>query len=293
MGMNVNMRNPEVMRETKKWLRWYIRQTGIDGLRLDAVKHIRFPFYKELLEWIRSETGAEIPAVGEYWSGDLERLLYYLDTVDNSMSLFDVALHYNFYHASEAGDNFDMRTILDNTLVKVRPENAVTFVDNHDTQDGQSLQSFIDDRFKPLAYALILLRAEGKPCVFYSDYYGNPVRNRPPVGNLGKLIKLRSKYAYGEQEDYFDDESVIGWVRRGDKDHHGSGMAVLMSNCEAGCRKMYMGEHFVGEEFFDVMGNCTDNVTVDESGWADFHTEGKAVSVWIRKNAFEDLIVNE
>ena len=293
MGMNVNMRNPEVMRETKKWLRWYIRQTGIDGLRLDAVKHIRFPFYKELLEWIRSETGAEIPAVGEYWSGDLERLLYYLDTVDNSMSLFDVALHYNFYHASEAGDNFDMRTILDNTLVKVRPENAVTFVDNHDTQDGQSLQSFIDDRFKPLAYALILLRAEGKPCVFYSDYYGNPVRNRPPVGNLGKLIKLRSKYAYGEQEDYFDDESVIGWVRRGDKDHHGSGMAVLMSNREAGCRKMYMGEHFVGEEFFDVMGNCTDNVTVDESGWADFHTEGKAVSVWIRKNAFEDLIVNE
>ena len=293
MGMNVNMSNPEVRRETKKWLRWYIGQTGVDGLRLDAVKHISFSFYRELLEWIRSETGAEIPAVGEYWSGDLERLLYYLDTVGNSMSLFDVALHYNFYHASEAGSGFDMRTILDNSLVKVRPDNAVTFVDNHDTQDGQSLESFIGDWFKPLAYALILLRAEGKPCVFYSDYYGNPVRNRPPVGNLGKLIKLRARYAYGEQEDYFDDESVIGWVRRGDGDHPGSGLAVVMSNGGAGSKKMYMGKAFAGHEMFDATGNCTEGLTVDGAGWADFRTEGGAVSVWTGKSAFEDLLVNE
>ena len=293
MGMNVNMRNPQVRRETEKWLKWYIQETGIDGLRLDAVKHIRFPFYKELLEWIRSETGAELPAVGEYWSGDLGRLLYYLDTVGNSMSLFDVALHYNFFHASEAGRDFDLRTILDNSLVKARPENTVTFVDNHDTQYGQSLQSFIDDRFKPLAYALILLRSEGKPCVFYSDYYGNPVRNRPPVGNLGKLIKLRSRYAYGEQEDSFDDEHVIGWVRRGDEEHSDSGLAVVMSNGDAGCRRMFMGERFAGEEFYDVMGNCTEPVTVDEAGWGEFRTEAEAVSVWTRKNAFEDLIVNE
>ena len=40
--------------------------------------------------------------------------------------------------------------------------NAVTFVDNHDTQYGQSLQSFVDDWFKLLAYALILLRQESK-----------------------------------------------------------------------------------------------------------------------------------
>ena len=50
---------------------------------------------------------------------------------------------------------------------------------------------------------------------------------------------------------------------------------------------------FAGEEFFDVMGNCAQSVTVDETGWADFRTEGKAVSVWIGKRAFEDLIVNE
>ena len=286
---------PEVFVLLQKIIYTILREypTGEIIRKQPSFIRLKVLFYKELLEWIRSETGLELPAVGEYWSGDLERLLHYLDTVGNSMSLFDVALHYNFFHASEAGRNFDLRTILDNSLVRTRPENTVTFVDNHDTQYGQSLQSFIDDRFKPLAYALILLRAEGKPCVFYSDYYGNPVRNRPPVGNLGKLIKLRSRYAYGEQEDSFDDEHVIGWVRRGDEEHAYSGIAVVMSYGDAGCRKMFMGKHFAGEEFYDAMGNCPDPVTVDAAGWGEFQTEADAVSVWTRKNAFEDLIVNE
>ena len=41
------------------------------------------------------------------------------------------------------------------------------------------------------------LRQDGVPCVFYSDYYGNPVQNRPLVPNLGKQIKVRRWYAYG------------------------------------------------------------------------------------------------
>ena len=36
----------------------------------------------------------------------------------------------------------------------------------------QALESWVEPWFKPLAYALILLRREGYPCVFYPDYYG-------------------------------------------------------------------------------------------------------------------------
>jgi alpha-amylase len=288
------MSNPTVVKETKKWLNWYLKETGVDGLRLDAVKHISFPFYKELLHDIREEKQQALPAVGEYWSGDLERLLHYLDAVDNEMSLFDVALHYNIFHASQEWENYDLRTILDNTLVKARPENAVTFVDNHDTQYGQSLESFVDDWFKPLAYALILLRQEGVPCVFYSDYYGNPVKNRPLVPNLGKLIKLRRAYAYGEQADCFENEHLIGWVRRGDEEHEHSGLAVVMSNHpDGGCLHMEMGAQYAGESFYDVLGNCTEPVTVGEDGWADFGTQGRNVAIWVRQSAFEDLVVNE
>ena len=291
MGMNVDMANPVVVRETKKWLEWYISETHIDGLRLDAVKHISFPFYADLLPFIREKTGLEIPAVGEYWSGDLERLLHYLDVVNNDMSLFDAALHYNFFDASQGRRS--LKHIFDNSLVQARPQNAVTFVDNHDTQYGQSLQSFVEDWFKPLAYALILLRREGVPCVFYSDYYGNPVQNRPLVPNLGKQIKVRRWYAYGEQKDYWQDDHVIGWVRCGDIEHENSGAAVVMSDGDAGAIPMEIGENFAGESFYDVMETCSEPVVIGRDGVGEFRTAPRGVSVWVRKKAFEDIIINE
>ena len=293
MGMNVDMDNPEVVDQTKRWLQWYINETGIDGLRLDAVKHISFSFYKELLSDLRAHTGRPFPAVGEYWSGDIQRLRFYLDSVDNEMSLFDVALHYNFFHASQAGSAYDMRTIFNNTLVQERPDHAVTFVDNHDTQYGQSLQSFVSDWFKPLAYAMVLLREGGEPCVFYSDYYGNPVKDRPMVPNLGKLMKARARYAYGWQVDYLDDPNVIGWTRQGDWDHPNSGMAVVLSNDKAGTKRMCVGPQFAGQSFYDVLGTCTEPVVIDNEGWGEFSTTERNVAVWVLKPAFEDLIVNE
>jgi len=34
-------------------------------------------------------------------------------------------------------------------------------------------------------------------------------------------------------------------------------------------------------------------VLIGEDGFGDFRTEGGNVAVWLRKNAFENLIVNE
>ena len=293
MGMNVDMKNPEVFRETEKWLEWYVRETGVDGLRLDAVKHIRFSAYRQLLSDVREQTGLVLPAVGEYWSGDPERLKYYLDCVDNRMSLFDVALHYKFYNASHASGGGCLGHIFDGTLMAERPGNAVTFVDNHDTQHGQSLQSFVEDWFKPLAYAMILLRRDGVPCVFYSDYYGNPAQNRPMVPNLGKLIRLRSRYAYGEQADWLEGPGIIGWVRRGDPERLDSGLAVAISDGEAGALTMDMGPAWAGETLYDALGNCPEPMTLDEDGRGEFRVCSRSASVWVRRGAFEDLVVNE
>ena len=292
MGCDVDMDNPAVVEEVYNWLSWYIDETEIDGVRLDAVKHIKFDFYKDMLKRIRKDKKKALPAVGEYWHGDIGRLLYYLDTVDNEMSLFDVTLHYNFFNASNHGDGFDMKMIFDNALVAFRPERAVTFVDNHDTQYGQSLESSIQDWFKPLAYAIILLREGGQPCVFYSDFYGNPGRDRPAVPNLEKQIRIRKSYAYGAQKDYFDDFHIVGWTRAGDKEHKNSGLAVLMSNAGGGSKQMYVGEQFAGELFHDAMGECTTPVQIGEDGTAVFYTNGGSVSVWLREAAFEDVEIN-
>ena len=53
MGKDIEFRNPYVKEELKKWGQWYIETTGIDSLRLDAVKHINHHFMNEWLDHVR------------------------------------------------------------------------------------------------------------------------------------------------------------------------------------------------------------------------------------------------
>ena len=160
MGADIDFKNPEVIDELNKWGKWYIETTGIDGVRLDAVKHISADFYRNWIQKMRDISKDELFAVGEYWSGDISKLHRYITETEGKISLFDVPLHYNLYNASK-DLNYDLSKILEHTLVKENPSKAVTFVDNHDTQPGQSLQSFVEAWFKQTAYAIILLRNEG------------------------------------------------------------------------------------------------------------------------------------
>ncbi len=88
-------------------------------------------------------------------------------------------LHYNLYEASHSNGEYDMSQIFAGTLTAAREDYAVTFVDNHDTQVGQSLQSWIDGWFKVHAYSLILLRKAGVPVVFWGIYLGFPRKKSP------------------------------------------------------------------------------------------------------------------
>lgn len=139
MGADVDLNNVDVVEELINWGKWYLNFTNVDGFRLDAVKHIRASFFERWLSELRNSTEKELFAVGEYWSTNLESLNKYIEETRSSMCIFDVPLHYNLYNASNSGGYFDMRTIFDNTLVKIHPDLAVTFVDNHDTQPRTSI----------------------------------------------------------------------------------------------------------------------------------------------------------
>lgn len=280
MGADIDFTNQEVVEECYKWAKWYIETTGVTGFRLDAVKHINASFYKDFIKRIRENISKNLFTVGEYWSTDKERLHRYITETEGEISLFDVPLHYNFFNASN-DDNYDLATILNNTIMKENPNRAVTFVDNHDTQPGQSLQSFINNWFKLPAYSIILLRSEGYPCVFYGDFYGIPHDEIKPIYNLDTLIKLRKEKAYGNQTDYFDNRNYIGWTREGDDEHLKSGLAVLISNAGDGEKRMYIGEKFAGCQFIDSLSNCEDIITIDEQGFGVFKVKGKSVSVWV------------
>ena len=282
MGADIDFTNQEVVEECYKWAKWYLEETGVNGFRLDAVKHISSEFYKNYIRKIRQEIDGKLFCVGEYWSSDISRLHRYIQETEGEISLFDVPLHYNFFTASNDED-YDLSKILDNTLTKDNASMSVTFVDNHDTQPGQSLESFIGNWFKLPAYSIILLRDEGYPCVFYGDYYGIPHDNIEPLKKLEILMKLRKEKAYGDQTDYLDNPNYIGWTRSGDEEHLKSGLAVIISNSCDGEKTMYIGEKFAGMQFIDALGNYEERVTIDEKGCGVFKVKEKSVSVWVQE----------
>ena len=173
---DLDMDVDEVTAELTAWGEWVVRTFGVDGFRFDAAKHIRFFFFNDWLDFVRGRfPERELFAVGEHFTGDPSTLNWFLDQTGRRMSLFDFPLYFNMRAASEGGGGYDMRSILNNTLVQRSPAQTVTFVDNHDTFREQTERS-IQDWFKPLAYALILLREQGYPCVFYGDYVQVPGR---------------------------------------------------------------------------------------------------------------------
>ncbi|GAB0496450.1 hypothetical protein MMPV_007762 [Pyropia vietnamensis] len=247
MGANVDLAKPAVVAELVSWGHWFSATTGVDGYRLDAVKHMDVGFYADA--WLpamrartvspaRIATAAGPPpviaagvagaagavgavgiaataggclvdtpppplfAVAEYWSEDVGILTAYLAATHHSVALFDVPLHARFAAAGRCADTgggdgdghhatppADLTTLLDGTLVAAAPAHAVTFVENHDTVAGAALASPVAEWFKPLAYAVVLLRAAGLP--------------GRGGGVLAVLLRVRRAYAYGPQVDYF------------------------------------------------------------------------------------------
>lgn len=291
MYNDINHENPFVRTELNTWAKWYHDEIFFDGVRLDAVKHQSPTFYKEWLQMLRSNTGKNIFAVGEYWTpGLLPQILTYIEATEGTMSLFDAPLQHNFHTASKSGSGYDLRQILARTLVSVRPDLAVTLVANHDTQPLQELEAPVEPWFKPLAYALILLRKDGYPCVFYPDLYGASYWDKgedgndhevfmPKVDGIENLLKARKENAYGEQRDYFEDANCLGWTREGDG--YNKGCAVVLSNKDQYDKPMEVGAHYAGQNFYDLLGRFQHKITIDENGWGNFTVPAGNVSVWI------------
>ncbi|PSF37217.1 alpha-amylase [Aphanothece hegewaldii CCALA 016] len=290
MGCDLDMQNPEVSGELKYWGEWYVDTTDVDGFRFDAVKHVKAEFFSEWLDHVSHYAQRDLFAVGEYWSYEVEALHSFVEATGGKVTLFDAPLHYNFHAASQAGDSYDMRQIFDNTLVQHQPALAVTLTENHDSQPLQSLESVVEPWFKPLAYALLLLRREGYPCIFYADYYGAHYKDTGNDGNeheiwmdshrwiIDKYLYARKTYAYGEQYDYFDHANTIAWTRLGDEEHPG-GMAVVLSNGGDGTKWMEVGQP--NQTYIDITEHISEPVTTNDEGWADFRCNGGSVSVWV------------
>lgn len=233
--------NPSNVTETINWGHWITTKLGLDGYRLDATKHMYTPFVNQWLDAVKGTSGRF--AVSEAWFRNLTDMNNYAASTGGRTSLFDVPLHYLFNDMSNGNGNWDMPGLQFAGFTEANGALSVSFVDNHDTdQTGGALFSPVAN-LKMLAYAYILTRDKGYPCVFYRDYYeyglGAQIKN---------LIAIRKANAYGTAAEYTstNDANVYAYSRAG------------------------ITTPFANATLTDATGNNAGSITTNASGYAVF-----------------------
>lgn len=176
--VKLNLSNRDVRNYLLDSVRFWIRDLGIDGLRLDVAYLLDHGFIREL----RQMTNAEKPEFflfGEALFGDYNPLMApgMLDSVTNyecykgmyssinSMNFFEISFSYNRQFGSESWCLYRGRHLL-------------SFIDNHDV--SRIADRLTDLRNLPSAYGM-LFAMPGIPCIYYGSEWG--IRGRKEDGD--------------------------------------------------------------------------------------------------------------
>lgn len=130
---NLDYTEKSLVQEVKYWGEWVVQELCLSGFRLDAVQHFSQNFTKDWIAHLNARSGKRLFFVGEFWNGDCRRLLPWLDRMPPDFHLMDAPLLYSLAETSWSRAP-DLRKVFEDTLVKVRPKQAMTLVMNHDTQ---------------------------------------------------------------------------------------------------------------------------------------------------------------
>jgi alpha-amylase len=193
-GRDLDHTNPDVRAAIKEYLH-RLRSVGFLGWRYDLVKGYSGRFIREYNESTRPAF-----SVGEYFDTDRQRVTSWIDSTGGRSAAFDFPTRYLLYEACLKDDYTHLRSgnagkIVPGGLIGFWPKQAVTFVDNHDTEyrrerehqaNYDSTRHFADTRVE-MAYAYILMHP-GTPCVFWSHFFdwGTPTRRA-----IDRLIRVR------------------------------------------------------------------------------------------------------
>jgi alpha-amylase len=236
---------------------WQTKALDADGFRLDYVKGIS-------TDWLNSflTTGAMSGkfAVGEYFDGDVGKVQRWIGATNGRASAFDFPLRYMLKEMCMAGGYFDMSRLDHAGLVGVDPFHAVTFVENHDTDDNDAIT-----QNKMLAYAYVLT-SEGYPCVFYRDYSTAPgAYGLKP--RLDPLVWIHEKIAGGRTQQRYKSDDIFAYERMG-REIGGKNLLVGLTDNGASPQTITVDTGFgPNAALHDYTGNGPD-ITTDGDGKA-------------------------
>lgn len=90
MFADIDHDHPDVQKDINDWGTWVLKETGAQGFRFDAVKHIDVGFISQFVQHVRKEIGNDkLFCVGEYWKDSMDSLNAYTDALGTQFSVFD------------------------------------------------------------------------------------------------------------------------------------------------------------------------------------------------------------
>ena len=263
--------NPRVSTGILNHTRWLIEEIGFDGFRYDFVKGFGAWIVRAIHDrhYTRDGRPVEIFGVGECWAGD-DFIDSWLDSVnrwaEHRVGAFDFPLRYRLKDLCDTY-GFSLKKLANGgVLVKDRPFEAVTFVDNHDFSGNDCV---VND--KMLAYAYILTH-EGYPCVFWKDYFNYGLGEPGEPSGIERLVRVHESYAGGGTNILFVDDVLYIMERTGTGAQPG---LVFALNNLGGELKMAVKTGFRNSELRPLAWRGKDSVltpqavTTDGDGWCE------------------------
>ena len=205
---DINFNNADARKLMVEHAVWLIKETGVDGFRVDAVKHIAIQFIKDLraaTDALFANTGIMFYMVGETFTGDVGLLNKYIGD-DLLHAQFDFPLYYKLGNVLAGNGLYDLAA---NYNVTFKSDLMGTFMGNHDVARAISVANgdntgkwgnnptptSWDAYNRMMAAWTILLTRPGVPLIYYGDEYGMPGSNDPDNRRMMQFDGLNEQQA--------------------------------------------------------------------------------------------------
>lgn len=231
--------NPEVKQYLIAMSKWWIDQTGVDGFRLDTVRHVPTWFWEEYARELKAHKPGFF-LMGEVWNGDLNYLKDYLDT--GLDSLVDFARLFPMQDVFARGADPSVLHATVTRQIQETPDKLwAPFLDNHDLPRFITGAAPGGDKKLRLALAY-LLTSPGMPIIYYGTEVALPGGDDPDNRREMKfgsnpeqfaytqaLIRLRKEnpaFTRGSYTPVVKNPKVIAYLR----EHEGKRFLVALNN---------------------------------------------------------------
>lgn len=206
---DLDHKSENVQNNVKAYLKFLLNDLGYTGFRYDMVKG----YGAEYTKMYNEDSNPQF-SVGEYWDSS-DNIKKWIEGTGKNSAAFDFQFRYTVKNAANNSD----WTLLGKQnagnwpLVSKNYESgsyrqyAVTFVENHDTQDRGNVTGYTKDPIKKdtLAANAYLLAMPGTPCVFLTHWkaYRQEIANMITVRKAVGITNLSATTNLASVKDYY------------------------------------------------------------------------------------------